>query len=1098
MVRIKQFVLIFISGLIIISTLGIQLWMPEFVKASSEKLAVAKTYTPYTIGPAEKTYTPPGIGPVKEGPGVSGDCPASFLEAAATTLNAQVGEANVKVNLRWGVPSDETLKTCSEKISGFDKSNLKWKLNLYQQLPVAQHTQWQYDYSQHSIDFHHPEVQWNGEYQAILDLRSDSDTIGRMTLEFTIPGGPGAAAGVASGQKCDIQNLTAAVETFYKNREDPNARVIHFSWQYKRGSQCKRDYVKIIRPDGSTTNVGAGSGPKQTWVDSDKPQLGKYTFQTLDNDNKVVGSVTVDVTTWFPPNSVTRNDGSGSGSAVIAEPGAASVSGSDEEKCDMGGWLHLPTTLIENAITYMYCVVLQGVIDLAVRMGNMLSDVAGISYDDQNPPDRQLALWRIDIAQAEELSPTTFPLPSASPSPPGTSTSPSPSAAPASTLGWIPSPGISPPEDSLSARLNPDPNVGNASTKAWPVINAWKGIRTFIDVFIIFALIFLAFAQIFRINIETYAIKKTLPGLIMGVIAANFSLFFCRALIDVSNVLAIWLADGSPGELIKQVLGAIGITNNPGTTTKAIMYVVAGGTGIGALTFGLFLYALIILAAVAFGVMLLAILFYVRLGFIYILVAISPLAFMSLGLPMTKGMFQKWWGQFVKWVFMVPVIFFILRFATLFKGDGGGILRLLIVVGLIWAAFIIAIKLGPIGAGVFGFALGRASGMGRWAGGKVKAGAIGTAKAGGGYALDRIDRHLGVRSPRQWIGALKEEYAAGKTREQGRQAMTRAQQRDAVNRARGINSNYADAESENQRRKMIKQHQDAGMDNYDKLYARARSFSGRPRNYDSQVELDAILRQVAKEGRTSFFMEQMAQDRDMQRAYGFDTEAQFDTAVAANPDGYDSNDAMKNLVNQLYGTNEAEVYANPDSEAARGATAMFESIAGGELEKGNRTFHLGVKTDADGKRRYTPRDRQLEIATGIANNLTGRKRAQETRAGTWISNTATVDAQGNVVRNPDNSLVKGERASEYAKATIRQHADSFFTDLKDHSTSMNPGQLEAMGKVWNSRSGDAEVGAAFATITKLNNRTTTLEQDIMAITEDKIKDRLRSAGWEGI
>ena len=72
----------------------------------------------------------------------------------------------------------------------------------------------------------------------------------------------------------------------------------------------------------------------------------------------------------------------------------------------------------------------------------------------------------------------------------------------------------------------------------------WNNMLKFVNALIIAILIFIAFANILRININSYGIKKFLPLLVMAVIAANFSYLFCRILVDLANVVSHLLIYG--------------------------------------------------------------------------------------------------------------------------------------------------------------------------------------------------------------------------------------------------------------------------------------------------------------------------------------------------------------------------------------------------------------------------------------------------------------------------------------------------------------------------------------------------------------------------
>ena len=195
----------------------------------------------------------------------------------------------------------------------------------------------------------------------------------------------------------------------------------------------------------------------------------------------------------------------------------------------------------------------------------------------------------------------------------------------------------------VSDVLNPtkgDP-LGTQVKDIWgKIINVCNGL-------IVGVLIFVAFAQILRLNLNTYGVKKVLPTLILAIIAANFSYLFCRLLVDFSSVLSDYiLVTGNKFDGSKDVVSVFGnITTGLSISTARTSYAGLGWYILGSL--------FIMVGAVL--LLILAYLFVIRNYLIYFMVALAPIAFLSLVLPQTKSLFNQWWTNFSKWVFM-PVV----------------------------------------------------------------------------------------------------------------------------------------------------------------------------------------------------------------------------------------------------------------------------------------------------------------------------------------------------------------------------------------------------------------------------------------------------------
>lgn len=205
--------------------------------------------------------------------------------------------------------------------------------------------------------------------------------------------------------------------------------------------------------------------------------------------------------------------------------------------------------------------------------------------------------------------------------------------------------------------------------KKW-IFTIWNFSLNLVNAFLIAVLIFLAFVNILRIQIDTYAIKKILPMLVLGVIFANFSMLICRAIIDFSDMLTKAFA-GDLNKITTNLIGALGVPLLKGDLTSTI----SGFPVIGSLVAGSIdivkvilaaLITIIIFGAVFVGTFILAFLLWIRIPIVSILVAFSPLAFIAMTFPITQKYFTMWWGQFLNWVFMLPVIMLLFRIVSLF------------------------------------------------------------------------------------------------------------------------------------------------------------------------------------------------------------------------------------------------------------------------------------------------------------------------------------------------------------------------------------------------------------------------------------------------
>ncbi len=195
------------------------------------------------------------------------------------------------------------------------------------------------------------------------------------------------------------------------------------------------------------------------------------------------------------------------------------------------------------------------------------------------------------------------------------------------------------------------------------IVRIWSYSRSLVNIIVILALLTIAFANIFHFNLNTYTAKKALPGLVIGVVAANGSLLIVRFLADVAQAasqLALELA-GSPSipQLIALdfpkaigegvVIGLIG-----GTVAATAGAFFTGGLSL----LGWTLLLVILAIYYAFLVIAFIIAFVKRVVILYFLAMLAPLAFVAYGLPQFQKYFYQWWDHFLRQLFVFPVIIF--------------------------------------------------------------------------------------------------------------------------------------------------------------------------------------------------------------------------------------------------------------------------------------------------------------------------------------------------------------------------------------------------------------------------------------------------------
>ena len=188
---------------------------------------------------------------------------------------------------------------------------------------------------------------------------------------------------------------------------------------------------------------------------------------------------------------------------------------------------------------------------------------------------------------------------------------------------------------------------------------AWAVIRDVFNLAFIFALIYIGIKTI--ISSDSGKLKSTLASIIIAAILMNFSLFITKAVIDVSNLVAIeigsFLGLGNEKQGISDTfMSAMGLITVPGTDVafetkdknpkdRSIPFVLSG-----------IIFMLVATYVFAAGAILLIIRF-VALIFIIIM---SPAMFLGMIFPQFASWAKKWWNLLFGYAFFAPVYFFML------------------------------------------------------------------------------------------------------------------------------------------------------------------------------------------------------------------------------------------------------------------------------------------------------------------------------------------------------------------------------------------------------------------------------------------------------
>jgi hypothetical protein len=198
-----------------------------------------------------------------------------------------------------------------------------------------------------------------------------------------------------------------------------------------------------------------------------------------------------------------------------------------------------------------------------------------------------------------------------------------------------------------------------------PIVDkGWVVIRDICYVVIIILLLFMAFATAF--GKKDYQIVTMLPKLFFAAIMIHFSKMVSGLIIDFSQVVMMFFVNQFKDIAAGNIVYGFGIHDMMAfreTATQAGIDV--DGVGQDSSILGGMILAVLMITVATIVVFSLVIMFLARIFILWILVMLSPLAFM--GAVMPSGMqgqggfsFQDWWKNIWKWTLTGPAIAFML------------------------------------------------------------------------------------------------------------------------------------------------------------------------------------------------------------------------------------------------------------------------------------------------------------------------------------------------------------------------------------------------------------------------------------------------------
>ena len=191
----------------------------------------------------------------------------------------------------------------------------------------------------------------------------------------------------------------------------------------------------------------------------------------------------------------------------------------------------------------------------------------------------------------------------------------------------------------------------------------WVMVRDVTNMFFVVILLIIAFGTI--LGLEQYEWKKLMVKFVLAAILVNFSRIICGLFIDVAQVFMVTFVNAvaatAGGNLIRmfsmESILSMSEGNLPESFTDANLFVSAAA--------GLFFAAIMMAVMFAYMIILLF-----RMLVLWVLIILSPLAFVLNVIPQSQSYSARWWKEFGNHVMVGPVLIFFLWLSFVTAGAG--------------------------------------------------------------------------------------------------------------------------------------------------------------------------------------------------------------------------------------------------------------------------------------------------------------------------------------------------------------------------------------------------------------------------------------------
>lgn len=209
------------------------------------------------------------------------------------------------------------------------------------------------------------------------------------------------------------------------------------------------------------------------------------------------------------------------------------------------------------------------------------------------------------------------------------------------------------------------------SAKHAPFVETgWTISLQFANMFFIIILLAIAISIILEVGEQSLG-KKALPKFLAIALLINFSMAIGNIFIDAANVFAKFFSNaisGSSLDIAAKVMYAIQL-NSSKFADQSLLSQMGNAVSNMSNIFGIFIYQIVFQVVAIFMMLAGAVYMISRAFWLWLLLILSPLAWIAMIIPGQKKHWDNWWDQFIKWALFAPVFLFFTYLALLIGGQ---------------------------------------------------------------------------------------------------------------------------------------------------------------------------------------------------------------------------------------------------------------------------------------------------------------------------------------------------------------------------------------------------------------------------------------------